>query len=209
MLCVVVDIAYPGDDCEEQGALNSGGSVGASLICAGFNRAVCRMPTTASSTCVSLGKSVPFHGAAEVQVAHTGLAAYSAPSRAAAVTVPQVLNASPNHKIAKINRNTTGKTTAASAISLASESHSNSPLRSHIRFANRNCALFITVICSPLCNLMNSPQPRNYVNRHRHRRRHSKRHFDRLGIIQSQLDRWFVQGQHGAKHVKHIPKRAP
>src|SRR5579863_5547961 len=100
------------------------------MIFEGSTRAVCRIATTALSTALSPGRFVVpqlLPDAPDVELA--GLDAYRAPSLAAAVTVPQVLNAKPNQRMAKINKNTKGKTTAASAISEPRESQSASRTR--------------------------------------------------------------------------------
>lgn len=69
-------------------------------------------------TAVSLGKPVVV--LPEEQVAHSGLAAVIAPCCAACWIVEYILKARPNQTIPSRNTNTTGSTSAASAISAPS-----------------------------------------------------------------------------------------
>lgn len=109
---------------------------------------------------------------ADAHVVHCGAAAARAPSCAARVIVPYILNACPNQKIPKSIMNIKGRTAAASAISAPRVSAAS--LRRMVRVELRILG-------------HDSEFPENSIKHHGERQRHAVRNLQRLRVVERDL----------------------
>src|SRR6266478_1584339 len=158
------------------------------LACVGSTCAAIKALFTVSVTVLSQGRALPGQRQAVPQLAQAGTAAIRAPSLAAWLMLPEMLKARPNQKIDIRNRNSTGNTKAASAISAPALSRNESKTPDDHPLTGKELASNPTP--SEQEDFMPSkcpPRVAGSIKQNRNRCCHSERDFRGVGIFYCQL----------------------